>query len=52
MDMNNAPEPRMPWIEDLQFLDPMGAISSPCTTPSARTIENAMVPITEEIRQK
>jgi hypothetical protein len=28
MDMNNAPELRMPWVKNLEFLDPMGVISS------------------------
>jgi hypothetical protein len=32
MDMNNAPEPRMPPIENLQFLDLVGVISSLCNT--------------------
>src|SRR5215472_10698680 len=31
MDMNNTPEPRMPLVENLEFLDLMGVISSPCT---------------------
>src|SRR5262249_34445895 len=30
MDMNNTPEPRMPQVENLEFLDLMGVISSPC----------------------
>jgi len=30
MDMNNTPEPRMPLVENLEFLDLMGVISSPC----------------------
>src|SRR5262252_2543779 len=37
MDMNDTPEPRMPQVENLEFLDLMGVISSPCTTPSAST---------------
>src|SRR5271155_3098721 len=37
MDMNNTPEPRMPRVENLEFLDLMGVISSPCTTRSAST---------------
>src|SRR6201997_5093580 len=37
MDMNNPPEPRMPLVENLEFLDLMGVISSPCTTRSANT---------------
>ena len=37
MDMNNTPEPRMPLVENLKFLDLMGVISSPCTTGCART---------------
>jgi hypothetical protein len=32
MDMNNTPEPRMPLVENLEFLDLMGVISSPCKT--------------------
>jgi hypothetical protein len=32
MDMNNAPEPRMPGVENLRFLELMGVISSLCTT--------------------
>jgi len=31
MDMNNMPEPRMPSIKNLEFLDLVGVISSPCT---------------------
>ena len=30
MDMNNTPEPRMPLVENLEFFDLMGVISSPC----------------------
>ena len=37
MDMNNAPEPRMPRVENLEFLDLMGVISSLCTTQYIRT---------------
>jgi hypothetical protein len=36
MDMNNTPEPRMPLVENLEFLDLMGVISSPCTTRNGR----------------
>ena len=38
MDMNNTPEPRMPQVENLEFLDLMGVISSPCTMGCARTL--------------
>jgi hypothetical protein len=34
MDMNNMPEPRMPPIKNLEFLDLVGVIWSPCTIPS------------------
>jgi hypothetical protein len=37
MDMNNTPEPRMPLVENLEFLDLMGVISSPCTMGCARS---------------
>jgi hypothetical protein len=36
MDMNNTPEPRMPLVENLEFLDLMGVISSPCITTGDR----------------
>jgi hypothetical protein len=42
MDMNNTPEPRMPLVENLEFLDLMGVISSPCTTSSASTRASAI----------
>jgi len=41
MDMNNMPDPRMPPIKNLEFLDLVGVISSPCTTPSGRTAASA-----------
>jgi hypothetical protein len=36
MDMNNTPEPRMPLVENLKFLDLMGVISSlvQCQAPA------------------
>ena len=37
MDMNNAPEPRMPPVENLQFPDLVGVISSLCTIPRGHT---------------
>src|SRR5262252_181311 len=37
MDMNDTPEPRMPLVENLEFLDLMGVISSPCTTSAGCT---------------
>src|SRR5258705_10864577 len=37
MDMNNTPERWMPLVANLEFLDLMGVISSPCTTRSAST---------------
>jgi len=40
MDMNNTPEPRMPLVENLEFLDLMGVISSPYTTGCARTLRS------------
>jgi hypothetical protein len=30
MDMNNTPKPGMPGIKNLELLDLMGVISSPC----------------------
>jgi len=36
MDMNNTPEPRMPRVENLEFLDLMGVILSLCTTIGER----------------
>jgi len=42
MNMNNTPEPRMPQVENLEFLDLMGVISSPCTTPFGRTAASAI----------
>ena len=40
MDMNNTPEPRMPLVENLEFVDLMGVISSPCTTGRVRTLRS------------
>jgi hypothetical protein len=40
MDMKNAPEPRMPWVEGLKLLDLMGVISSLCTTQLSHTTAN------------
>src|SRR5215470_4585997 len=37
MDMNNTPEPRMPRVENLEFLDLMGVILSLCTMRSVST---------------
>ena len=44
MYMNNAPEPRMPLVENLEFLDLMGVISSPCTMVCARTLRSTRIP--------
>src|ERR1700722_8847292 len=41
MDMNNTPEPRMPLVENLEFLDPMGVISSPCIICDVRIRRSA-----------
>jgi len=43
MDMNNTPEPRMPLVENLEFLDLMGVISSPCTMGCARTLHSTRI---------
>jgi hypothetical protein len=42
MDMNNTPEPRMPPVENLEFLDLMGVISSPCTIPRGHIAPSAI----------
>jgi hypothetical protein len=41
MDMNNTPEPRMPLVENLEFLDLMGVISSPCIICGVRIRRSA-----------
>ena len=41
MDMNNTPEPRMPLVENLEFLNLMGVISSPCIICDARIRRSA-----------
>src|SRR4051794_3425712 len=41
MDMNNTPEPRMPLVENLEFLDLMGVISSPCIICDVRIRRSA-----------
>ena len=41
MDMNDTPEPRMPQVENLEFLDLMGVISSPCIICGARIRRSA-----------
>jgi hypothetical protein len=41
MDMNNTPEPRMPLVENLEFLDLMGVISSPCIICGGRIRRSA-----------
>src|SRR5215470_6928467 len=42
MDMNNTPEPRMPRVENLEFLDLMGVILSLCTMRSVSTRASAI----------
>ena len=39
--MNNTPEPRMPRVENLDFLDLMGVVSSLCTITSIPTRRSA-----------
>ena len=46
MDMNNTPEPRMPLVENLEFLDLMGVISSPCIICAVRIRRSAGEPRT------
>jgi hypothetical protein len=41
MDMNNTPEPRMPLVENLEFLDLMGVISPPCIICGGRIRRSA-----------
>ena len=41
MDMNNPPEPRMPRVENLEFLDLMGVISSLCIICGVRIRRSA-----------
>jgi hypothetical protein len=41
MDMNNTPEPRMPLVENLEFFDLMGVISSPCIICGVRIRRSA-----------
>src|SRR5436189_4602704 len=41
MDMNNTPEPRMPLVENLELLDLMRVISSPCIICGARIRRSA-----------
>src|SRR2546430_4030720 len=41
MDINNTPEPRMPLVENLEFLDLMGVISSPCIICGVRIRRSA-----------
>src|SRR5690348_6249203 len=41
MDMNNTPEPRMPLVENLEFLGIMGVISPPCTICGGRIRRSA-----------
>jgi len=41
MDMNNTPEPRMPRVKNLEFLDLMGVISSLCIICGVRIRRSA-----------
>ena len=52
MDMNNTPEPRMPLVENLEFLDLMGVISSPCTTGCARTLRSTRMLRSIDLRRQ
>ena len=52
MDMNNTPEPRMPLVENLKFLDLMGVISSPCTTRCARTLRSTRMLRSIDLRRQ
>jgi hypothetical protein len=52
MDMNNTPEPRMPLVENLEFLDLMGVISSPCTMVCARTLPSTTMHRSADLRRQ
>ena len=52
MDMNNTPEPTMPQVENLEFLDLMGVISSPCTMGRARTLRSTRIPRSIDLRRQ
>src|SRR5260370_23365111 len=41
MDMNNTPEPRMPLVENVEFLDLTGVISPPCIICGGRIRRSA-----------
>jgi HAD superfamily hydrolase (TIGR01509 family) len=52
MDMNNTPEPRMPLVENLEFLDLMGVISSPVQWGCARTLRSTRIPRSIALRRQ
>src|SRR5215472_17118573 len=52
MDMNNTPEPRMPLVENLEFLNLMGVISSPCTMGCARTLHSTRIRRSIDLRRQ
>jgi hypothetical protein len=51
MDMNNTPEPRMPLVENFEFLHLVGVISSPCTMVCARTSRSRGIPCSIALRR-